>query len=376
MSPPPNTFKATYVPALDGLRGVAIVAILIFHLNVPLFTGGFVGVDIFFVLSGFLITSLLVYEFDASARIQLGHFYLRRLLRLGPALTLMLAVYSAVCLVVLPATQARVHLVDAAIAFFYVSNWARALGIHPPDFLGHTWSLGIEEQFYLAWPLVLYTLLRAGMSRGRIALFAIAIAIACWLTRVGYLLNGKAIERIYNGLDTRADCLMIGCALGTVLASGLLDDAARSTLRRALSVATPLAILWLVVFAVNGDWQSRWIYYWGLTGIALAAATMILDVMIDPGGRLATVLSSRWLVFTGSISYGLYLWHYPIYRALGALDLGGWAVFAIGVPASFAIATLSYRFVERPILSLARPSAWRSARPGAFGRSAAATVRD
>jgi peptidoglycan/LPS O-acetylase OafA/YrhL len=297
-------------------------------------------------------------------------------LRLGPALTLMLAVYSIVCLVVLHGAEARDHLIDVAIAFFYVSNWARALGIHPPDFLGHTWSLGIEEQFYLAWPLVLYTLLRTGTPRRRIALFAIGIAIACCLTRIGYLLSGKTIERVYNGLDTRADCLMVGCALGTVLACGLLGDAARARLRRMLAVATPLMVLWLVVFAVVGDWQSRWIYYWGLTAVALAAGTLIVDVLIDPGGRLAAMLSSRWLVFTGSISYGLYLWHYPIYRGLAALDLGRWAVFAIGVPASFAIATLSYRFLERPILNLARPSAWRSARPGAFGRSAAASARD
>ena len=376
MPPPPNAFKATYVPALDGLRGVAIVAILIFHLDWPLFTGSFIGVDIFFVLSGFLITSLLVYEFDASARIHLGHFYLRRVLRLGPALMLMLAVYSAVCLVVLPGAQARDHLIDAAIAFFYVSNWARALGIHPPDFLGHTWSLGIEEQFYLAWPLILYALLRAGTPRWRIASFAIGIALACWLTRIGYLLGGKTIERIYNGLDTRADCLMIGCALGTVLASGLLDDAARVTLRRGLRVATPLMVLWLVAFGLVADWQSRWIYYWGLATVALAAATLILDVLIDPRGRVAAALSSRWLVFTGSISYGLYLWHYPIYRGLAALDLNRLTIFFIGVPATFAIATLSYRFLERPILNLARPSAWRSAKPGAFGRSAAATARD
>ena len=108
----------------------------------------------------------------------------------------------------------------------------------------------------------------------------------------------------------------------------------------------------------------------------LAAATLILDVLIDPGGRVAAALSSRWLVFTGSISYGLYLWHYPIYRGLAALDLNRLTIFFIGVPATFAIATLSYRFLERPILNLARPSAWRSAKPGAFGRSAAATARD
>jgi peptidoglycan/LPS O-acetylase OafA/YrhL len=288
----------------------------------------------------------------------------------------MLATYSAVCIVVLPRPQFHAHLVDAAIAFFYVTNWARAMGVEQQEFLAHTWSLGIEEQFYLVWPLILFTLLRRETPRWRIALFAIGIAIACWLTRIGYMLSGKTIERVYNGLDTRADCLMVGCALGTVLASGLLDDAARTALRRGLVVATPLMVLWLVVFALVGDWRGPWIYYWGLTTVALAAATMILDVLIDPGGRFAALLSSRWLVFTGSISYGLYLWHYPIYRGLAALDLDRWTIFAVGVPATFAIATLSYRFLERPVLSLARPSAWRSAKPGAFGRSAAATARD
>lgn len=358
----PNAFRPSYLPALDGLRGVAILAVMVFHTDSPYFPGGFVGVDIFFVLSGFLITSLLIHEYDTTGGIHLGHFYLRRLLRLGPAMVAMLLVFCLVSLALLGHAAAQRNLIDAMIAFFYLGNWARALLIHPADVLAHTWSLGIEEQFYLAWPVLLFLLLRTGLPRRRVAAVAFAIAVLCWVTRVCYTQTSTPFERIYNGLDTHADGLMVGCTLGTVLASGMLDERARQWARRGLRFGAPLMLGGLLAFAFIATWQSRWIYYWGMFAVALAAGLLILDILVDPRGRLAKQLTRRSLVWTGSISYGLYLWHYPIFRSLQAMDLHAIAVIALGAPATFAVAALSYYFLERPILGLARPSTWREAR--------------
>jgi peptidoglycan/LPS O-acetylase OafA/YrhL len=367
-----NGFKPAYLPALDGLRGVAILIVMIFHLDLPFFPGGFVGVDIFFVLSGFLITSLLIHEFDTTRGIRLRHFYLRRALRLGPAMVAMLLVFCLCSLALLDTASVNRNLIDALIAFFYLGNWARAFLIHSPDFLAHTWSLGIEEQFYLAWPLLLYVLLRARTPRRRVAAVAVGIALLCWCTRAYYMRIGTSFDRIYNGLDTHADGLMVGCTLGAVLASGLLDERTRQWLRGWLRFGAPLMAAGLVAFAFVAEWMSPWIYYWGMFGVALAAGGLILEILVDPRGRIGSLLTQRGLVWTGTISYGLYLWHYPIFRTLQAMGLGAPAVFAVGVPVTFAIAAISYRYLERPILNLARPSVWRAARQAAFDRTARA----
>jgi peptidoglycan/LPS O-acetylase OafA/YrhL len=148
-------FSLSYTPALDGIRGVSILAVMIYHAGASFLPGGFIGVDVFFVLSGFLITALLLKEYDRGRQIQLKKLYIRRVLRLAPALAVLLFVFTVSSWLLLEPKQAGSHLWDAFITLCYASNWTQALDIHPPDLLGHTWSLSIEEQFYILWPMTL-----------------------------------------------------------------------------------------------------------------------------------------------------------------------------------------------------------------------------
>jgi peptidoglycan/LPS O-acetylase OafA/YrhL len=344
-------FKLGYQPALDGLRGVAILGVMIYHANVPYrpyLSGGFIGVDIFFVLSGFLITSLLIEEFDSTGRIQLKNFYARRALRLLPALIVLLIVFCIASLALLPSDRARSNLIDAAIALFYVSNWARAFAIHPPDYIGHTWSLAIEEQFYILWPLLLLTLLRITRNRKFIAHVACGIAITAQIWRIFLSVNGASIERIYNGLDTRADALMIGCTLGIALASGLIQPQKIN----ALKWLTPLTLIALGAFAWLSHWNDFAMAYYGFIVVAVLAAILVLDLMTASSVWLKNLLSQRWLVWIGSISYGVYLWHYVVDRVMSEMGFRGATVLTFGTLITFAIASASYYAIEKPILRL------------------------
>lgn len=213
-------FQLKQSPALTGLRGGAVLLVMLFHADVPMLRGGYIGVDIFFVLSGFLISSLLIEEFHASGTINIKHFYIRRLLRLAPAVLLLLAIFSLLSFLFLSPERSSRNLIDALIALTYMSNWARAFSIHPPDYLGHTWSLSIEEQFYIFWPLTLVLFLRLSPRLSHVAVLILAIALASAGLRIFLLAEGASFFRLYNGLDTRADALMIGCALAAFFHGG------------------------------------------------------------------------------------------------------------------------------------------------------------
>lgn len=347
----PSTFKLNYSPPLDGLRGIAILSVMLFHADAPFLKGGFLGVDLFFVLSGFLITSLLVAEFDAHGTITLKDFYIRRILRLIPALMLLLLVFCLLSFLLLTSEKANRNYVDALISLAYVSNWARAFSMHPPDYLGHTWSLSIEEQFYILWPIVLLFLLRVSTRRFYIVLIAIATASISWLLRVSLLESGATLERLYNGLDTRADALMAGCAVGTALMSGLLTRKKnRKNLLLNLTALVSFGVL--CVFLILGDWQSPFLYQFGFSIIELLTVILIIDVLTNPESIMRKFLEIKGLVWVGSISYGLYLWHYPIFRLLFDFNYSWSTVFIIGFPATFAVAAASYYLMEKPILKL------------------------
>jgi|SRR5882672_4009707 len=352
-----------YVPALDGLRGAAVLAVMVGHALGPgtsYFAGPSVGVDVFFVLSGFLITFLLVREYDqGQQRIIFRNFYARRVLRLAPALFGMLIAITLVGWVLFTRERAESTTTDAFIALLYAANWARAFDIHPPVLFGHAWSLSTEEQFYLLWPIVLWSLLRNVRSRLNVVMAISAGAIACWLWRVTLLFEGASINRLYNGLDTRGDCLLVGCALGMLLASNLIKEEARPViagwLRRIAPVAGAL-FLWVLVF---GDWSAAYMYYWLFAVIEVLATAIILQIFVAPTSATRSLLSWRPLVWVGTISYGLYLWHYPVYRLSREFGVSfDQAVphirVVIATAATFLAATVSYYMLERPILRLKR----------------------
>ncbi|MHC4270388.1 MAG: acyltransferase family protein, partial [Planctomycetota bacterium] len=302
-------FSLGYIRELDGIRGVSILAVMLFHAGAPFLKGGFIGVDIFFVLSGFLITTLLLKEYDQNKHLNLKNFYLRRVLRLAPALILFLLVLSIYSIILLDEVRVKYNLIDSLFALFYMSNWMHALQIHPPNLLRHTWSLSIEEQFYIIWPLMLLFLLRIVCSRKKILLIVISLALFSWVLRVLLASYGASFYRLYYGLDTRADALLVGCALGVTLSSSLISGKFLYTLSKILKYIAPLSVFVLISIGYGLHWRSMHMFYWLFFGVEVLAAILILDVFISKSVILKAIFSNNLLVWIGSISYGLYLWH-------------------------------------------------------------------
>lgn len=347
-----NSLKPGYIPALDGLRGIAVLAVMAFHARFSFFQGGFLGVDVFFVLSGFLITTLLIKEYDAGKRIGLKNFYMRRVLRLAPALLLFLLVVVIISFLFLQKKQLYYSLVDVLIALFYMSNWSHAFNIHPPAFIGHIWTLSVEEQFYILWPLTFILLLKVIKSRGYIALIVLLAAISSWMLRIYLLSSGATIKRVYAGLDTRADTLLIGCFLAIVLSSNLMSLNARQRLSNALRYMAPLSAVLIIRFFVVQYWMSPRLYYVNFFVLEILIAIIILDIVISGQSMLKSMLSARPLVWFGGISYGVYLWHYPIYTYMFNIGFSKVGVFTLGSVFTLAAASASYYCLERPFLKL------------------------
>jgi len=351
---PPDRARSGHVAALDGLRGIAVLLVMLTHAiyGAPYFQGGSIGVDIFFVLSGFLITYLLVREHDRHRhRISFWKFYARRALRLGPALALLLVVLALGGHLFLDRETARSNLIDVAITIAYAVNWARAFDLHHVRLLSHAWSLSIEEQFYLLWPVILVVLLRVISSRQRIATLILVGAVLSYLWRVGLALQGASVQRLYNGLDTRADSLLVGCALGLVLGSNLIREESRPVIAARLTLVAPLTLVAVAVTVVFSHWKAAHVYYWLLGIIEVLVGLTILQLFVCDRSVMQSCLSIKPLVWVGTISYGLYLWHYPIYSVFQTLGMTFKGILA-GTVLSFAVAVLSYYGVERPLLRL------------------------
>jgi peptidoglycan/LPS O-acetylase OafA/YrhL len=360
-----TVFHLGYRRWLDGLRGVAILLVLAFHLApVP---GGFLGVDVFFVLSGFLITSLLMEEWQSSGAICLKQFYLRRALRLLPAFVLLLFLCCLSIFFLPTSEEKRARLQETAVAACYLSNWPMLHQTSMP-ILGHTWSLSVEEQFYILWPTLLYGMLRLRLSRRRILLLVCYGIAASVMLRTGLyhwhqnhgLDRATVIFRLYRGLDTRADALLVGCLLGLLAAWNLLPKSRRFI---RWTGATSIVSLIYLGFLVSSRRPENSQYYHGLfTVVGLMTAIILARLLSAPARFACRILESAPLVVTGRISYSLYLFHMPILHLLMpmGLYLGSamgrfWAyailVFLV-VGLSFLAALLSYRFVERPFLRL------------------------
>jgi peptidoglycan/LPS O-acetylase OafA/YrhL len=339
-----------YRPALDGVRALAVAAVLLFHGGVAVLPGGFLGVDAFFVLSGFLITSLLLAEHEQTGRIRLAAFWGRRARRLLPALLVVLVVVAVVGRYLLPDVELGLLRGDALAALGYVANWRMIYRgsdyftqTAAPSPLQHTWSLGIEEQFYWLWPLIVVGLLALGVTRGRRVLGAVCVAGALGSALAAFALyRPDDVNRAYFGTDTRAQALLIGCALATVpLTRGRRGYGA-------LAVAGTAGTAWLWTHA---DGTDAWLYRGGFTVTALAVAAVLAHAVASPRGPTAWVLALPPLVWLGRISYGLYLWHWPLFQFVTAdrTGLRGVALLAVRCGLTVAVATVSFYLIEQPI---------------------------
>jgi len=349
-----------HVPPLDGLRGVAVVAVLLYHGGY--LEGGYLGVDLFFVLSGYLITSLLLAESAAAGTIGLRGFWVRRIRRLIPALLLVLVAIAAYAwLLASPVDLAAIR-DDGLATLFYAANWHTILrGASywdislAPSPLQHTWSLAIEEQFYLVWPLVVLAVVRRGRETAPRRLLRLCTALAVVSTGLFVVLPvlGASATRAYEGTDTRATALLLGAGwaayrMGAVTQAGRRWAAAPSRAANVIGVSAALA-LGLAWVALNG--QGFLLYRGGLPLVSLLAAVVVAAVADGGSTVLTRALSWAPVRGLGLISYGLYLWHWPLYMVLTPKRTGldGVALFGLRVAASVLVAVLSYRLVERPI---------------------------
>jgi len=317
------------------------------------FSGGFIGVDIFFVLSGFLITSLLLQEHQVTGRISLKNFYIRRALRLLPALVLLLAAMLIYSRVALSQETASQTVKFAGVVILYITNWARAFEWIPgSNLLGHLWSLAVEEQFYLLWPPVLLILLRLRIPRRTLAMLITCLIVLVILRRFDLLLQGGISQgRIYLGSDTRADSLLVGCLAAMLHGWQMLPDG--KVFRFLLRLSTVIAIPVLFIYLVDAyGIRSQTYFSFGLTVVAFAVAVVILQAMQISPNPVLFVLENGFLVYVGKISYGLYLWHFFAIEITLGLAVGNAIKLGLSLLALFGIAAISFYCVELPFLRL------------------------
>jgi peptidoglycan/LPS O-acetylase OafA/YrhL len=385
--------RLPYSPGLDGLRAFAVIAVLLYHADLIWIPGGFLGVEVFFVISGYLITALLLAEWRQRGRIDLKTFWLRRARRLLPALYVLLVVTLAFAVVFLPGEVAGLR-GDVLAAFGYVTNWYLILGqesyfeaVGRPSLLQHLWSLAVEEQFYLIWPPILTLGLCIGATRLRrrrvltVVLFgAVASAVVMALLYV----PGVDPSRIYYGTDTRATGLLCGAALAFLWSPGdkyrssearhhRLRLPGRSRFRRRWGWTAPFvldvvgfaALGALVWFCLNlGEFQP-FLYSGGFALVGLASTAAIMAV-VHPhaliGSRFLGAAPLRWV---GVRSYGIYLWHWPVFMVTRPdldVPIDGLPLLALRLTTTVVLADLSYRYIETPIRRGALERAWRTFR--------------
>ncbi len=340
---------------LTGLRAFAVGVVIAFHSDFRALPGAWVGVQVFFVLSGFLITAMLSAEGVRHGRISLAGFYARRGARLLPPLLVtigLLAVYAAF-----------VHVADAAhrlwgdslAALFYYADYRQALG-HAPFFgyLAQSWSLSVEDQFYLVWSVLLVAAVATGRRRlaygFAAAGLAASVADRLWLTFHAHPFTGAVFDRIYYAFDTRADALLLGCLLGLLATDGFLEGWGRSALR-VLAGAALASAAFLVWICFEARLSTETLVVWWLPTTAVAAGVLIVYALNCPDGLGARLLGVGALVFVGELSYTLYLVHFPVFLALQpqATGWGFWPTEAVRLAIVFAIATASWFLLERPL---------------------------
>lgn len=365
-----------YLPGLDGLRAIAIIGVLLYHAGIDWVPGGFLGVDVFFVLSGFLITSLILEEYDRAGRIDFKRFYIRRARRLLPAVfVLLIAVGIAVLLFYRDALSAFRE--DALATLLYLNNWWYVVvdqsyfeSMGRPPLLKHLWSLSVEEQFYLIWPAVALLLVRRGgrpLVR-RVAIF-LAVASTAWMAylaiRGGYPIDADP-SRAYFGTDSHMMGLVIGAALATVWRPGRLSA---NIPRGAQILVTAIGVAMIAVIAgfylFVGEF-TPWLYRGGFLALAVFTAVLIAAAT-HPASPLGALLGIGVLRYLGRRSYGIYLWHWPIFMVTRpGIDVP-WSepvAFAARLAITLAVAEVSYRLVEMPIRRGALGKAWHAARSG------------
>jgi peptidoglycan/LPS O-acetylase OafA/YrhL len=360
--PRPAEAGHRYIAGLDGLRAIAVLAVIVYHLNVGWAQGGLLGVGVFFTLSGYLSTDLLLEHWGKTGGLGLANFWIRRARRLLPALVVMLAVVIT-WVALLHRTQLGDLRGNVVAATLYMSNWwlivqhvSYFARFGPPSPLGHLWSLSVEEQFYLIWPWLLLLGLRFIPERGRartrprLATATLILAAASAAEMALLYHPGFDPSRIYDGTDTRAFGLLIGAALAMMWPSRRRRADTTVGTRRALDGVGVVGLVVVGLLIWRTSQYSAFLYRGGLLILSLATAAIVLAV-VYPGSVLGRYLGMRPLRWLGVRSYGIYLWHYPIIVLTTRSVQRGFDLprASLQVGATLVVAALSWRFVEEPI---------------------------
>lgn len=350
-----------YIPAIDGLRAISVIAVLLYHLTLPWWPGGFLGVDLFFVISGYVITRLILDSIERSSALDLRKFYRSRIRRLFPALIFMVVMTTLFVGVWAPETVKR-FVSDLPYLFTGLMNWALVAReqdyfstIGRPPLLQHTWSLAVEIQFYLLWPLILLFVLRF-FGKKRIPAFALLFALASGTLLFLYSVkidaeSATSVSHVYFGSDTHSIGLFLGAALAVRwIPRNFSADIAKGAkdFIDGFGVAAFLGLLSLFLFVDPND-PTLYRIAFPLTAIFGCMALMSL---VHPASRLARQFTRAPMMWIGERSYGIYLWHWVVFQVTRpSVDLVGedWALYALRILIVFALADISYRWIEVPV---------------------------
>jgi peptidoglycan/LPS O-acetylase OafA/YrhL len=362
-TPEPYRFRLGNRPPLTGVRALALFTVLTYHSNFKTLPGTWVALQVFFVLSGFLITAMLAGEGHRHGRISLGAFYARRGVRLVPPLLLTVGLLAIYAHFVNVSDAAHRLWGDSFAALFYYADYRQALG-HAPFFgyLAQTWSLSVEEQFYILWSLAMVAAVASG--RRRLAYgFAIVGMVAStadrlWLVYHGHHFGNVVFDRVYYAFDSRADALFLGCLLGLLAADGYLHGWARWA-RGLVTVAAAASTVFLCWILLYAPLNTENLCVWWLPTTTVASAVIITYFVICPTSLGSKFVGLGFLVFIGDLSYTVYLIHFPVYLAIQQ-NQTGWAfwpneLFRLAV--IFTIAIASWFLIERPLMRWRQRSA-------------------
>lgn len=349
-----------YIPAIDGLRAFAVFSVILYHMGAPFAQGGLLGVTVFFVISGYLITGLLTAEWESTGTINLPQFWLRRIRRLFPAIVTVIVVMAAVFSIVSPLLLTKMR-PDIIPGLFWFENWWYILrdvsyfdAVGAPSPLTHFWSLAIEEQFYLVWPIILLGVFKAGVSKTGVRRACLVLAaVSAIAMAVLYVPQGDP-SRVYYGTDTRAFSLLIGAWLSFAWPGAQLTEEGTRNVPKAsvliLDVVGVAAFLGIVAMCVFINGYSDFMYYGGLVLCSVLSA-IVIAALAHPRGQFARVAALKPFVWIGQRSYGMYLWHYPIIELLQPRNatMLPWWIHIVEIALILVISDLSYRFIETPI---------------------------
>ncbi|UXR70161.1 MULTISPECIES: acyltransferase family protein [unclassified Staphylococcus] len=344
-----------YLPGLDGLRAISVIGIIIYHLNAQWLSGGFLGVDTFFVISGYLITSLLLFEYENNGQIDLVNFWLKRFKRLIPAM-LFVVLFSVIYVVFFEPEILKAIKGDAVAALVYISNWwyifqdIDYFDQFKPMPLKHLWSLAVEEQFYIFYPLVLLAFLKIFKQKKWVVItfFIISILSAFWMFHLS--MPDANNSRTYFGTDTRLQTLLLGVVFAFIWPAFKLKTNPAKSSRMIVDILGGMALLVLLTLFVAVNEQQFWLYSGGFYVISLLTLLIIASV-VQPKGMLAKAMGNPLFLYVGKRSYSLYLWHFVIITFVHKNFVAGQYplyVYFIDVILTFLMAEISYRYVETP----------------------------